>query len=148
MQCVKSSSNPLPEDAMPETSKKTPLGEIVREQVQFVQSRLSDFQKDAEKALKELAEKGRESRKEIDRLLSRLEKKGWAERPGELAGKAKDFGTELASHLDELQSKAIEFVGVASRDQVETLAREIKKLATKVETLAKDGKRRGKVGQA
>jgi DNA-binding MarR family transcriptional regulator len=133
---------------MPETSKKNPLGEMVREQVQFVQTRLSDFQKEAEKTLKDLAERGRESRKELDRLLARLEKKGWVERQGELAGKAKDFGVELASHLDELQTKAIQFVGVASRDQVESLAREIKRLASKVESLAKDGKKRGRVGQA
>lgn len=133
---------------MAEAMKKNPLGEMVREQVQFVQSRLSDFQKEAEKTLKDLAERGRESRRELDRLLTRLEKSGWADRPGELAGKAKDFGAELAAHLDELQSKAIQFVGVASRDQVETLANEIKRLASKVESLAKNGKRRGRVGQA
>ncbi len=133
---------------MPDTSKKSPLGDMVREQVQLVQSRLSDFQKEAEKTLKDLAVRGRESRKELDKLLSRLEKSGWVERPGELAGKAKDFGAELASHLDDLQSKAVQFVGVASRDQVETLAKEIKRLAAKVETLAKEGKKRGRVGQA
>lgn len=132
---------------MPETSKKNPLGEMVREQVQFVQSRLSDFQKEAEKTLKELAEKGRESRKELDKLLGKLEKAGWTE-SAEWAGKAKDFGSELAGHLDDLQSKAIQFVGVASREQVEILSREIKRLASKIEGLAKDGKKRGKVGQA
>ncbi|MHB8418041.1 MAG: hypothetical protein ACYDCL_08185 [Myxococcales bacterium] len=133
---------------MPETSKKNPLGGIVREQVQFVQARLSDFQKEAEKTLKDLADRGRESRKELDKLIARLEKSGWAERPGELAGKAKDFGVELASHLDELQSKAIQFVGVASREQVNNLSREIKRLASKIEHIAKDGKKRSRIGQA
>jgi 16S rRNA G527 N7-methylase RsmG len=133
---------------MPQTTKRLPLGEMVREQVETVQARIHELQKEAEKTLKLLTVRGRESRKELDRLVTKLEKTDWTERSSELAGKAKDFGTELAGHLDELQGKAIKFVGVASRDQVETLSREIKRLGSKIEALTKDGKRRGKVEQA
>jgi hypothetical protein len=133
---------------MPQTNKRTPLGEMVREQVELAQARIHELQKEAEKTLKLMAVRGRESRKELDRLVTKLEKTDWSERSSELAGKAKDFGAELAGHLDELQGKAIKFVGVASRDQVDSLSREIKRLATKVESLTKASKRTGKVGQA
>ncbi len=122
------------------------FGAIIREQVETAQARVHDLQKEAEKTLKLLAVRGKESRKELDKLVSKLEKTDWGST--EIAGKAKDFGVELASHLDELQHKAIKFVGVASRDQVDSLSREIKKLATKVESLTKASKRAGKVGQA
>lgn len=136
---------------MPDTrsnKKATPFKGFVREQVQAVQKNLSEFQKEAEKMIEELAIKGREPLKELDRLVARLEKSGWAEKPVELAGKAKDFGTELVSHLDGLQDSVIQFVGVASRDQVESLTKEIRKLAVKVEGLSKDAKKKRGVGQA
>lgn len=128
--------------------KGTALTGFVREQVQAVQGHLQEFQKEAEKMIDELAEKGREPLKELDRLVARLEKSGWAEKPGELAGKAMDFGAELASHLEELQTKAVKFVGVASQTEVELLAKEMRKLAAKVEALAKGPKKRRGVGQA
>jgi hypothetical protein len=133
---------------MAQTNKRIPLGEMVREQVELAQGRLHELQKEAEKTLKLMAVRGRESRKELDRLVTKLEKTDWTERSSEFAGKAKDFGAELATHLDELQGKAIKFVGVASREQVDTLSREIKRLATKVETLTKATKRTGKINQA
>ncbi len=132
---------------MPETTKKTQLGDIVREQVHAAQVRLHDFQREAEKTLGELAGRGREARKELDKLVARLEKRGWVDRE-DLAERARDLGGEIAGHLDEIQDKAIKFVGVASRAQVDSLAREIKRLASKVESLAKDGKRKPKVPQA
>ncbi len=132
---------------MPEAHKKAALTNRFREQIQAAQARLHDFQKDAEKAFDELAGRGREARKELDKLLDRIEKKGWVDR-AELAGKAKDLGGEITAHLDELQAKAIQFVGVASRAQVEDLAHELKRLATKVEGLTRQGKRRSKIPQA
>ncbi|MHB1844152.1 MAG: hypothetical protein ACYCWW_04875 [Deltaproteobacteria bacterium] len=126
---------------MPQTAKKNEWGH-------FVQSHLHDLQKDAERVFGEIAARGRDSRKELDRLIARIEKAGWAEKPAELADKAKELGAELAGHLDDLQTKAIRFAGVASRDQVEALTKEISKLGAKVENLAKDLRKKARVGQA
>ncbi len=133
---------------MPQTAKKNEWGHFVREQLEGVQGRVHDLQKDAEKVFGEIAARGRESRKELDRLVAKIEKAGWAEKPAEIADKAKLLGAEIADQIDELQGKAIRMVGVASRGQVDALAKEISRLGAKIESLAKDVRKKAKVGQA
>lgn len=113
-----------------------------------VKDRLQLFQKDAERTLKELASRGRRSRREMERLVAKLEQGAWGDGPDSLAGRAKggakkigsfgsSLGSEVSSHLEALQTRAVELVGVASREQMEALSREIKRLASLLDALAK-----------
>ncbi len=130
----------------PSKSQQRPTwGKVMRGQVDAVQERLHKFQTNTEKALKGLGVQGRKSskalRRELDLLVARLEKAGWGDGPakfsGQAKGTAKKLGSELALHLEDLHTKAVEFVGVASREQVAGLSRDIKRLASKLDALIK-----------
>jgi polyhydroxyalkanoate synthesis regulator phasin len=103
--------------------------------------------------LKELAKKGKASRKEIearlekmvgdahleDRLtelrgkLELLQKTG-RERTEVWRGKADSFRAEALERMVELQGKVVSFLGVATRDQVEELHHELERLAKRIES--------------
>ena len=97
-------------------------------------------------------DKGRASRKEIEQIVQKLSKQDWtfpemkhriekfreqgveraAERAAEWRGRAETFRAEAMDRMVDLQGRAIAFLGVASRDQVEELSREIDRLARKL----------------
>ncbi len=122
--------------------------EFLKEQLEQAQSRLGQLEEGAEKALKELVEKGRTSRKELETMLlkiskddrvvdlrGRLEKfqRTGAVRAEEWRDKAESFRTEALDRILELQGKAVSFLGVASKDEVDELHRELDRLAKKFE---------------
>ena len=122
--------------------------EFLKEQLEQAQSRLGQLEEGAEKALKELVEKGRTSRKELETMLlkiskddrvvdlrGRLEKfqRTGAVRAEEWRDKAESFRTEALERILELQGKAVSFLGVASKEEVDELHRELDRLAKKFE---------------
>jgi hypothetical protein len=106
-------------------------------------------------------DKGRASRKDLEHMVQRLSKQDWAlpemkqridwlreqgvERATEWRGRADNFRTEALDRMIDLQGRAIAFLGVATRDQVEELSRDLDRLARRIEKgTAKT--RRGKKG--
>ena len=122
--------------------------EFLREPIEAAQARLERLEVDAERVLKDLMDKGRASRKEIEQIVARLSKQDWklpemkerieklreqgVERAAEWRDRAETFRAEAMERVVDLQGRAIAFLGVASRDQVEELSRELDKLARKI----------------
>ena len=147
----------MSETAKMNGTKTVKVPEFLREPIEAAQARLGQLEEDAERVLKDLMDKGRASRKEIEQMVARLSKQEWklpemkqrieklreqgVETAAEWRGRAETFRTEAMERVIDLQGRAIAFLGVASRDQVEELSREIDKLARKI---AKGGPRKAK----
>ncbi len=132
--------------------------EFLREPLEAAQARLMEFEEEAQRVFKELVQKGRESRKDVAELVQRLSKQDWKmdelkgrvtklrehglERAHELRGRADAFRADALEKLEELQTTAVEFLGVATREQVEELARELERLARRIEKGGGGGKRK------
>ncbi len=133
--------------------------EFLREPLEAAQLRLVEFEEEAQRVFKDLMQKGRASRKEVTQLVQRLSKQDWRmdelkgqvtklrehglERAHELAGRAESFRSEALEKLEELQGKAVAFLGVATREQVEELARELERLARRIDKSGR-GQRKGR----
>ena len=129
-------------------NKAVKVPEFLREPIVAAQARLEQFEEDAERVLKDLMDRGRASRKEFEQIVSKLSKQDWripemkhrierlrdqgVERAAEWRDRAETFRVEAMDRMVDLQGRAIAFLGVASRDQVEELSREIDKLARKL----------------
>jgi hypothetical protein len=141
------------EDSMGEATKNgakraIKVPEFLKGQLEQAQSRLGELEEGAEKALKDLVGKGRASRKELETMLSKLSKddrladlRGKLEkfqrtgsvRAEEWKGRAETFRAEALERILELQGKAVSFLGVATRDEVDELHRELDRLAKRFE---------------
>jgi hypothetical protein len=122
--------------------------EFLREPLEAAQARLEQFEGEAQRVLKDLMDKGRASRRDLEDMLARLSKQDWAlpevkqrieklrdqgvERAAELRGKADAFRVEALERVVDLQGRAIAFLGVASREQVEELSKELDRLARRI----------------
>ncbi len=143
------------------TTRAIRVPEFLREPFEAAQHRLEQFEGEAQKLVRDLVDRGRASRKDIEQMVHRLSKQDWtfpelkqrieklreqsAERAAEWRGRAETFRSEALDRLIELQAKAVQFLGVATRDQVEDLSKELDRLAKRVET-AQRGNRKGKKG--
>jgi hypothetical protein len=129
-------------------AKRATVPEFLKEQIEQAQSRLGQLEEGAEKALKELVEKGRASRKDLETMLVKLSKddrvvdlrgklekfqRTGAVRAEEWKDKAENFRTEALERIVELQGKAVSFLGVATKDEVDELHRELDRLAKRFE---------------
>lgn len=133
---------------MPESQRNQKVPEFLREPLEAAQARLEAFEEEAQKVFKDLVQRGRDSRKDVAVLVQRLSKQDWTmddlrgrfgklrdqsrERAHEWRGKAETFRSDALERLEDLQAKAITFLGVASREQVEELSRELDKLARRL----------------
>jgi hypothetical protein len=126
--------------------KSVNVPEFLREPLEAAQARLEALEAETQKVWKELVAKGRTGRREIGGLVHRLSRQEWnAEEIGTRLVKLGEQGLELATdwtdrarheaveRLMELQHRAIAFLGVASRDQVEELSRELSRLSRRLE---------------
>jgi len=122
--------------------------EFLKDQLEHAQARLTRLEVTAEKTVKELLEKGKASRKDLESLLSKLSKddrvsdlrdrleklqKTGAVRAEEFRDRAETFRSEALERIVEFQGKAVKFLGVATREQVEELHRELDRLAKRFE---------------
>lgn len=89
-------------------------------------ARFETLSGDARKLFDDLVERGRTSQKDLTERLQKLTGAEYASRLEELSRRVK-----------ELQTKAVEFVDAASREQASTLATELRRLADRLEALAK-----------
>lgn len=140
---------------MAEKTVKVP--EFLREPFEAAQSRLETLEEETQRVLKDLLQRGKAGSREIGELVHKLSKQDWhveqvRARLEKRLTKLRAQGMELASEwgdrarheavdrLAELQHRAIAFLGVATRDQVEELSRELERLSKKLEK-GKKGRR-------
>jgi hypothetical protein len=99
------------------------------------QDRLHTFESEAQKVIKDFLTRSKESRKDLDDLLKKWEPLA---NPSlrELGRKAEAAGEELKGLMDNLQSRVIALVGVASQSQVADIAKELSRLSKKVDALS------------
>jgi polyhydroxyalkanoate synthesis regulator phasin len=131
-----------------ENSKSVKVPEFLREPLSVAQAKLERFEEDAQRVFRDLMDRGRAGRKDIEHIVSRLSKQDWTfpemkqrleklreqgmERAAEWRGKAETFRVEALERMIELQAKAVSFLGVATRDEVQELSKEIDRLAKRI----------------
>ncbi|WP_242395301.1 hypothetical protein [Anaeromyxobacter oryzisoli] len=136
--------------------KKVP--EFLREPLEAAQQRLGQIEEEAQRVIKDLVVRGRASRKDLEHMVQRLSKQDWtfpemkqrldklreqgAERAAEWRGKAESFRAEAMDRMTELQTRAVSFLGVATREQVDELSKELDRLARRLEKAEKPRKPR------
>lgn len=111
-------------------------GKNWREQLAAVEQRLQRYEVDAQKAIRELAQRGTASRKE---LLGQA---------AELRSRAEETGTQVIKRFEHLQERAFERIGIATRPQVAELGAQVSKLSRKLEKLSKQARHWGAGGRS
>jgi hypothetical protein len=130
--------------------KTVKVPEFLREPLEAAQLRLENLEEETQRVVKDLVQKSKEGRREIGELVQKLSKQDWT--MDELKArveKLRDQGVELATgyadrarheaveRLLDLQHKAIAFLGVASKEQVEELSKELGRLTRRLATKGK-----------
>ncbi len=131
---------------MAEAKANVKVPEFLREPIEAAQARLESFEVEAQRVIKDLVEKGRASRKDLADLVGRISKQDGrlddlkgrivklrAHGIKELRGRAESFRTEALERLEELQARAVAFLGAATREQVIELSKELDKLSRRLE---------------
>ncbi|HZZ84662.1 MAG TPA: hypothetical protein VFE30_09005 [Anaeromyxobacteraceae bacterium] len=127
---------------MAEVKANVKVPEFLREPIEAAQVRLEAFEEEAQKVLKDLVQRGRESRKELAGLVNRMSADGTlrgrldrlrSQGIEGLRGRAETFRSEALERLEELQSKAVDFLGVATREQVIELSKELDRLSRRLD---------------
>jgi hypothetical protein len=129
--------------------KAMKVPEFLREPLEAAQARLEQIEVEAQRVLKDLVERGRASRKDLEHMVQRLSKQDWTfpemkhridklreqgvERAVEWRGKAETFRAEALERVMDLQGRAIAFLGVATREQVDEISKELDRLARRIE---------------
>ena len=127
---------------------------FLRESVEVAQARLEVIEAEAQKLLHEVQTRFQKvSGKDWAEVKERLEhlREVGRERAEEWKDKAQEFRVDAAEKLESLQVAALRFLGVASREEVAELSREINKILKRLdEKKRKAGKptRKPVVGQA
>jgi uncharacterized protein YoxC len=122
---------------------KSYIPEQVREGLKAAEERFAEFEKDAERVLNQLIERGRAQRKELGEMIQKVAGDG-----KELVGKAEAVRSDVEQRLQVLQKRVLHVAGVATREQVSRLSRELDKLGKKVEKLAKKRSKHGEQSAA
>jgi hypothetical protein len=148
-----------------EGSRSLKVPEFLKEPLEAAQERIERLEGEAQRVWKDLMLKGRAGRKDLEQIVSRLAKQDWnllemrqlldrlreqgLERAAEWRGKAESFRADALERMVLLQGKAVAFLGVATREQVEELSRELERLAKRIERQrpAKSGKGARKGGK-
>ncbi len=136
---------------------KLKVPEFLREPLVAAQARIGLIEEEAQRVLKDLVVRGRAGRKDIEEIVHRLSRQDFslpevrqrleklrdqgAERAAEWRGRADSFRSEALERMLDLQTRAVQFLGVATRDEVQELSRELEKLAKRFE---KKGARRAR----
>ncbi len=138
--------------------KSAKVPEFLREPFVAAQARLEHLEEGAQRVIKDLMVRGRAGRKDIEHIVSRLSKQDWTfpemkqrleklreqgvERATEWRGKADSFRAEALERMIDLQARAVSFLGVATRDEVRELSKELDRLARRIEKGDKAGRSR------
>jgi polyhydroxyalkanoate synthesis regulator phasin len=139
-----------------ENTRAVKVPEFLREPFTAAQAKLEQFEVDAQRVLRDLMHRGRASRKDLEQIVTRLSKQDWTfpemkqrfeklrdqgvETAAEWRGKAETFRAEALERMIELQSRAVSFLGVATREEVQELSKELDRLARRIAKTEKNGK--------
>ena len=147
-----------------DSGRSVKVPEFLREPLVAAQARLEQLEEEAQRVLRDLMDRGRASRKDIEHMVHRLSQQDWSfpemrerleklreqgvERATEWRGRAESFRAEALERMIELQNRAVAFLGVATREQVEELSKELDRLARRIEKgeKAKRAKKAGRGG--
>jgi hypothetical protein len=99
---------------------------------EFVVGQLEEARKQIVRFEKELAARGKQQRKELEGLISRVKS---GKEIKALKSQANEVGSEVRKRLDGFQGKLVQAVGVASQSQVKEINRELSKLSKKLDAL-------------
>lgn len=145
---------------MAEAQKRSPKNSakvegFLRESVEVAQARLENLEAEAQKILHEVQTRiqkvSGKDWAEVRERLDHLREVGM-ERAEEWKDRAQEFRVEAAEKLENFQVSALRFLGVASREEVAELSREINKILKRLDETRKRkaGKpaRKPVVGQA
>jgi hypothetical protein len=129
------------------------VSQLLREPMGAAQARMEQMEREVRRVLEDLMARGRASRRELEQLLHRLSRQDWTfpelrlrlgklrgqglDTAAEWRGKVEAFRTEALERVMELQSRAVQFLGAASREQVTELHRELDKLARRLDRAEK-----------
>ncbi|MDF1562684.1 MAG: hypothetical protein P1V51_06555 [Deltaproteobacteria bacterium] len=115
-----------------------PVPEFVSSGIENGKARVQDLGSQAESLIKEFYERGNT---ELESVRDRLHLDDMVDRARDIETRTRDRATEIADDFEErlhdLQDKALGLVGLASRDEVTRLSKEIDRLTRKVNALAK-----------
>jgi hypothetical protein len=122
---------------------------FVKDTLGEAQKRLAGLEKEAQKFAKDFVSRSRAAQKDLQkdlgRELERLQKRGSEiiedPRLDRFRGRAREVTGEVVGRLEELQTSILNLVGVASREQVESVAHELRRLSRKVEAMTKSARR-------
>ena len=139
----------MAETTKSENSRSVKVPEFLREPIASAQARLEHLEEEAQRVLKDLVDRGRASRKDLEQMVQRISEQDWSfpemrqrieklrdqgvERAAEWRGKAESFRAEALERVIELQNRAVAFLGVATREQVEELSKELDRLTRRIE---------------
>ncbi len=113
------------------------LSNRMKEGIEAAQARLATLEKEAQKVVSELVSKGKASRKDVEELVARFnpEELLEVEVVKDIQGKAKHLASDLSHRIEEVREKVVTFAGVASREQVEDISKELDRLSRKLDKL-------------
>ncbi len=121
---------------------KKDLQQFLKGQLVDAQKRFHALETDAEKALKDLVVRGKESRKDLQGLINRLNTTDLTLNTvldnttvKQISKKAEQAGNQMKKGLDGLQSRLVQASGVASQQQVKELKGELNRLSKKIDAL-------------
>ncbi len=122
------------------TKNQKTVQAFVKGQLEEAQKRFTVLETEAEKVLKNLVARGKESRKELEGLVGRFN----AAELATLGKKAEKAGSEVLEKIGQIQNRVIAVTGVASQDQLREVNRELGKLSKKIDSLLGGKKPAGK----
>ncbi len=152
---------------MAETQKRdvgrnVKVPEFLREPFVAAQARLEHLEEEAQRVIRDLMNRGRASRKDLEQMVHRLSQQDWSlpemtkrleklrgqgvERAAEWRGRAESFRAEALERMIDLQNRAVAFLGVATREQVAELSKELDRLARRIDGEKPKRARRPKTG--
>src|SRR6266508_1024303 len=111
---------PMAETQKLSNGRSVKVPEFLKEPLESAQHRLEQLEVEAQRVLRDLMDKGRASRKDFEQIVQKLSKQDWT------------FRAEAMERVMDLQGRAIAFLGVASRDQVDELSRELDRLSKRI----------------
>lgn len=121
-----------------------PVPEFVSSGIENGKARVQDLGSHAESVIKEFYDRGNS---EIEHVRDRLGLDEVVDRARDIETRTRDraneFVDEFEDRLHELQDKALGLVGLATREEVKGLAKEIDRLTRKVNALARSLKGEG-----
>lgn len=111
-----------------------------REQLEAVEQRLQRYEAEAQKRIRELAEKSGAPRKELEDLVAKVKGGELLAHAAELRSRAEATGNEVLKRFEGLPEKAFERMGLATRPQIAELGAQVARLSRKLDRFTRQAR--------